>query len=263
VSYDSINETTRAEIRRARGLELPEVDYRIGAVNTPVSTDVTAAAGFTNTRFAAQGQIDSRVSGPDAPDLLTGRLQSGIAFVDGTFGVSRDPGRGFYMFRRHETLRDAQIDIRSGSIGRTRARADAFGPGIVPVLQPYREEQLQLFVRNAPAGYNLGEGRYTLVPGARSGASIMIGDDAFRTAVATLIADGEPVQLRYGSLTNLDTGGQSVFFTNRVGRAAFNDLAAGRYRAVIGDDGAAFEFTIGVGDEAFVDLGTITLEHDQ
>ncbi len=260
-TYDTITETGRVEYRRTRGLDLPEIDYRIGAVRRPGSTDATAAFGYSNSRLASEIQVESTIEG-DGGDFIGGRLQSGIAFVDGRAAIGRDPGQGFYMFRTHPTLRGASVDVRSGAIGRTRGRADRFGPAVVPVLQPYRDEQLQIFAQNAPMGYNLGDGRYTVLPGARTGTSIVVGEDAFRTAVASLVdAGGEPVALAYGSVVNLDTGEQSVFFTNRTGRAAFNNLSAGRHRAEIGGIGA-FTFTIAGDDEAFVSLGDITLEQD-
>lgn len=258
-SYDSINETARVEFRQTRGLDLPEIDYRIGASRRPGATEANAAFGYANSRFASEVRVDSTIEGSGG-DFLGGRLQSGIAFVDGRAAVGRDPGRGFYMFSGHPTLDDARIDVRTGALGRTRGRSDRFGPAVVSVLQPYRDEELQVFTENAPIGYNLGEGRYTVLPGARTGTSIVIGDDAYRTAVASLLRHGEPIGLSYGVVVNLDTGEESVFFTNRAGRAAFNNLAPGRYRATITGVEESFSFTIARDDDAFVNLGVITVE---
>jgi outer membrane usher protein len=260
LSYDSITGTSRAEFRRYRGVDMPEIDYRVSAVRSSDATDVSGRAGFANTRFSSEVQIDSRVEGPSRPDTVSGRLQSGIAIVDGAVGVGRDPGLGFYMFRRHETLRDAQIDVRSGAFGRTRGRADILGPAVVPVLQPYREEALQLFIQNAPMGYNVGETRFNMMPGARSGSVVMVGGDSYRTAIATLLHDGEPVALRYGVLTNRDTGEESIFFTNRAGRAAFNDLSPGAYSARVDGIEEGITFEIGSEDDALINLGTFSME---
>jgi hypothetical protein len=67
------------------------------------------------------------------------------------------------------------------------------------------------------------------------------------------------VALSTGRLVNLATGQETSFFTNGAGRAAFTQLAPGRYRAEVLDVGS-LEITIEADAPAIVNLGSLVLE---
>ncbi|MDO1559670.1 fimbria/pilus outer membrane usher protein [Brevundimonas sp. 2R-24] len=261
-SYDSITQTGRVEYVRARGFEVPDYNYRVGAITQDGATEVNAEVGYTSTRFEGDlgvvSQLETNAVGSQG-QVVRGRFQSGIAFVDGAFGIARDPGRGFYLFRAHPSLDGAEVSIQSGAGSTTLARSGPLGPAIAPARNPYRPEELRVGVSGGPAGYDIGSGRYLVVPGARTGIGVTIGSDAYRSVVATLMYDGGPVALMYGRIIDAE-GVEQVVFTNRVGRAAFSNLAPGRYRVVFPGMNAGFTFTVGENDDAYRDAGVIELE---
>jgi outer membrane usher protein FimD/PapC len=188
------------------------------------------------------------------------RLQSGVAMADGSWGVGRDPGRGFALIDRHASLNDAEILVSIGAGERPAARADRLGPAVVPLTAAYRPQNLRIGARNLEPGYSIGAGVYTVLPGALNGVRIEIGNAAYRTAVATLIGeDGAPAALRFGRLVNLETGAETSIFTNRTGRAAFNALSPGRYQARL-QGGGVFSFQITEDAPAYVSMGVLNAE---
>lgn len=262
-SYDTASDTARAEFVRSRGIDVPNFDYRLGTVRREGETDINASIGYAATRYQAGLDINSRLDLPDGAtggQLVTARLQSGIGFVDGAFGIGRDPGRGFYLFDAHPSLGNARIAVETNAGATPIARSGPLGPAVAPTGQPYRTEELRVNVSGGPVGYDIGSGRYVIEPGARTGVRVTVGTDEFRTVVTAIAVDGVRLGLAYGTLTNEDTGATKVFFTNRVGRAVFSNLGAGRYRASFRDPAGSFEFTISENNEAYVDIGVKDLE---
>ncbi len=259
-SYDSISETARAEYVRNRGFEVPDFNYRLGAIQRAGETQIDGELGYTTTRFEADVGVTSQVNG--GGQAVRARLQSGIAFVDGMFGVSRDPGRGFYLFRPHPSLRGAQVTIESSAGSTTLGRSGLFGPAVAPARNPYRPEELRVGISGGPVGYDIGSGRYLVVPGARTGIGLTVGSDAYRTVIATLIFEGEPISLLYGYLRD-DTGVDRPVFTNRSGRVALPNLSPGRYSVVFPAVNAGFTFEVDDSHDAYRDAGSIALERLQ
>ncbi|MEH6664120.1 MAG: fimbria/pilus outer membrane usher protein, partial [Brevundimonas sp.] len=256
-SYDSISETARAEYVRNRGFEVPDFNYRLGAVDRGGETQLDGELGYTTTRFEADVGVSGQADG--GSQAVRARLQSGIAFVDGMFGVSRDPGRGFYLFRPHPSLRGAEVTIESGAGSTTLARSGLFGPAVAPARNPYRPEELRVGVSGGPVGYDIGSGRYLVVPGARTGIGLTVGSDAYRTVIATLTFEGQPVSLLYGHLRD-EAGVERPVFTNRAGRVAVPNLSPGRYSVVFPAVNAGFTFEVDDSDDAYRDAGSIVLE---
>lgn len=177
----------------------------------------------------------------------------------GSLGIGRDPGRGFAIIDRHASLEDAEILVSTGGSSRTDARADGLGPAVVSLPAAYRPQDLRIGARGLEPGYYIGPGRYTVVPGALTGLRITVGTEAYRTAVAVLREAGEPLALQYGQIRNLATGAETVFFTNRTGRAAFNELVPGDYEGRLAN-GRTFRFELPDDAPAYIDLGEISLE---
>ncbi|MBR9825266.1 MAG: fimbria/pilus outer membrane usher protein [Alphaproteobacteria bacterium] len=262
-SYDSASGGTRVEYRGLRSTGLPGLSGRATLFNQGSRTDLRGQANLDTTRFGLQLNADHSPpsAGLNERTGLSVRVQSGLAYSDGVFGIGRDPGRGFVIVDRHQSLEDAVIDVSLGASNRTEARADVIGPAVVSLTSAYRPQDIRIGARNLEPGYYIGPGRYTLMPGALTGARLTVGTEAFRTAVATIWYENEPLSLQYGQLENLDTGGIQSFFTNRAGRAAFNELTPGRYRASL-PNGAHFRFEVENDAPAYINLGEIDADRD-
>lgn len=262
-SYDTRARASRAEFSRSRSTAAPDYNYRLSVEDRDGDTRLSGRLGYVHTRYEADLNAVSRINPPPgaAGETVTARLQSGIGYADGAFGIGRDPGRGFFMVRRHPTLSDARVEVRRGSLSsQVTAVGESFGPALARADLPYRPVTYSVGVLNAPVGYDAGDTVFGTLPGARSGVVVTVGRDAFRTAIATLVFDGEPLELAFGRLIALDTGEEQAVFTNRAGRVAFPNLEPGRYRVEMTERGLAYEFAITGDDDVFTNLGTLILE---
>ena len=185
----------------------------------------------------------------------------GIGFADGTFALGRDAARGFAIVNRHRTLRDADVIVEDSFALGASAKTGALGPALVPLRQAYQPDTLRIDVRNLPTGYDIGPGRYDLLPGAASGYHITVGSAASKTIIGHIVgADGQPLVFASGTLQPISgRDAQPVqFFTNRTGRMAATRVAPGRYGVVVaGSDRPITEIDVPDDSQGIVDIGEI------
>lgn len=250
----------RAEIRRRRDLDIPEFDYSAAIARDRLGTDLSARSRFAGSRFEVEGSAARLFSREDGSQTrLTLRAQSGIAFADGRFGIGRDPGRGFALVSRHQSLAGTPIDLFSSGTGRRVAQINGFGPGIVSQVAPYRPDTITFNMLDPPIGYDVGAGKYATDTGAYTGHAIEIGTDEYRSALANLtLPDGRPLSLRYGRLQG-GKGPATAIFTNGEGRAVLSNLGPGQYE-ILFEERYRHRFTVPEDAPAVIDLGTIRLE---
>ena len=261
-SYDTDQQRSRVEVVRSRRIETPDYSYRLTAEDDPRGQALTGQVGYFGSRFEADLQVNSVLGGPTSGgERVTGRLQSGFAYADGTLAVGRDPGRGFLMVRAHPSLGRARTELQQGRLGgQALARGGAGWPAVSVVPSAYRPTELSVAVYDAPPGYDVGDTRFSVTPGARTGIVLDVGDDSFRTRMAVIAFEGEPIALRYGRLRSERTGEVTTFFTNRTGRAAFNKLNPGAYTITFPGVPGRYTFVIAAEEPALLDLGQILLE---
>ncbi|MFO6448607.1 fimbria/pilus outer membrane usher protein [Erythrobacter sp. NE805] len=264
-SYDTVTRQARLEARRVRDITVPEFDYGLIAERTPLFGRLTGQARYANSRLNLDvemvGTRAEAASGLRDSNLVNFRLQSGIAFADGEFGIGRNPGRGFVMVDRHASLKDARVEVETSGIGRRAGQSNQMGPAVVGQLSGYRPDNIRVSVLGAPPGYDIGAGEYLTLPGAFSGVRLTIGSDAYRSALVTFVMpDGAPVKLADGVVRNLATGETSGVFTNAAGRAVLSKLGAGHYRVEFVGGDLVFEFAVAEDAPAIIRLGTQKVE---
>lgn len=265
-TFDTATGRGRAEFRRLRPLTLPELEFGARAEVEPEAYSLGGRFGFANSRFEAlfDTQQNFRLVSGNSENRSSLRIQTAIGFADGSWGIGRDTSRGFVMVKKHPSLADSEIRVSTGSAGRELGYSNGLGPALVPVLIPFRPQELRIAADNAPIGYNIGAGEYVAMPSARSGVVISVGSDAYHTGLAVLTTfDGQPLGLVTGRIIQVETGLERSFFTNRAGRAVFTQLAPGTYRGLV--DGNQFEFEFNVPKDApgSISLGTLKLEHSR
>jgi outer membrane usher protein FimD/PapC len=262
ISHDTISGVTEIEARRFAPNELGAVSYDARARFDDEQGSLEGGVEYLANRWRGELDVVQRADTGlfDGDTVGTARIQSGIAFADGQWGVGRDPGRGFYMVGRHPSLAGSQVNVSAGSIAEPRATTGILGPAVVSTLSSYRPETVQVQVVDAPIGYNIGQGRYTTTPGAFSGFDITVGSDAYRSVVFTFSRDGEPVSLASAVITNDATGEETVAFSNRGGRLLASQLVPGRYTIRFPLLDLNHPFTISEDDDVYVNAGKVEFE---
>jgi outer membrane usher protein len=259
--YDTQNDRGSFRYRRPSRNEVGSIGWQSELSSRNDDLTVRGAVDLTGNRYRSRVSISqaSEYGQLDGDTTLTTRFQTGIAFADGKFGIGRDPGRGFVMVDRHKSLSDARVEIRSRGRDGLKAHSGRLGPAIARISSAFVPMTTRVDVANAPLGYNVGEGSYYTIPGARSGVKITVGSDSYRSVVATFVVEGKPLGLAAGKLINLDTGTSQVTFTNSAGRALLSELNPGAYQLEFANTDYSFNFKIDSESEAFSNLGVIDL----
>jgi outer membrane usher protein len=155
------------------------------------------------------------------------------------------------------------VELNPQDGGDYEARADFFGPGVMPELTSYRFYDLHLALPGNRPGFQLQRENYTLLPTYKSGFRIPVGTDATVFARGTLLgADSQLVALRSGEVRSL-TEPQAeprILFTNRGGRFGLEGLKPGRYLLqLFGNERDRFEFEIPERSLGMVELGAVKM----
>lgn len=259
-AYSSPNNTSRLEIQRYSDQKVGDYGYAAALLNDDDGSGFLGSVDTVANRFAAEASVS--IEGGDT-DRSIGefRLQSGIAITERGIAVGRDPARGFAIVKTHKSLEDSPVEVRSNSSPVPRARSDIFGDAVVDVERGYTPQFIDVEVSEAPLGYNLGEGRYLLDPGARSGFVVEVGRDDYFSALGTIMRHGEAISLRTGKVESMSDPDWTPrpLFTNRSGRFAVGDLKPGRYRISITGYAETLEFDFTEDSPPLVDIGIVDI----
>lgn len=263
--YDTTSNRAVGEVARTSRDLVGDYGYRVRLEHDDDELNLLGNAEAIGNRYEAgiEAERVQDLEGEDSAIELTARFQTGFAYADGRFAVGRDPGRGFFIVDKHETLSDAKVLVReSRSLGGVVAHSDWLGPAVAPVTSSHRVEDVILSFEGVPVGYNLGEGEYLAQTGARSGFAIEVGSDANYTVIGILHFEGEPLPLKSGvAVRSNDTASteQHVIFTNRSGRFALTGVAPGEFLLRLDGDRYFAEIAVAASDQPFVDVGTVEL----
>lgn len=270
--YDTAANSVVAEVRRNAYDIVGDYGFSASVEHDDDDLSVFGSGVYVGNRYEVEVSAERflpRDGDPNGTEL-SGRFQTGFAYVDGRFAIGRDPGRGFVLVDTHDTLDEGRVAIVNGSGSDTAlARSDWLGPAVAPMGAPHSTMNVNLDFDNVPLGYDVGPGSYVVQTGASTGVAIEIGSDANYTVVGALFFEGEPVSLRSGvavrSAIDEDEGAEAiaesrqVIFTNRTGRFVLNGASSGLYRIEI--DGGRFVAVVDVpeSDNPYVEIGQVEL----
>ncbi|MET0156160.1 MAG: hypothetical protein ABW189_08680 [Rickettsiales bacterium] len=156
-----------------------------------------------------------------------------LAYADGKLAVSRPIADGFVMVAKHPSLKGLDVGLNplfADKEGvRYEARADRYGPAVLPNFASYLYGTAQIDARTLPSGVDIGKSNYLVRPAYRGGSLVVVGSDARVVLEGTLTdASGVPVALQAGTLTRKN-GEEKLFFTDRNGAFSVDGLTPGRY----------------------------------
>jgi outer membrane usher protein len=199
--------------------------------------------------------------------VTTARVSTAIAFAGGAFAVTPRIGDSFAILEPHDTLRGHPVVLGDLGTGEGyRSKSGLLGGAVDGFLASYVTQSIQYDVENPPPGYDIGLGVYRVRPPYHSGYRLIVGSDAYVTAMGTLLdSKGKPVALGSGSMIDLTRPNDKAvpFFTNSVGRFAMSSLRPNDRYQVRLFSGPAFEFTVPANNTGLVDLHLVTMPADK
>jgi outer membrane usher protein len=197
--------------------------------------DIRAGIDYIGNRYEANFRTDT-----DMQEFDTGsvrwrsnlRLGTALVFADGAASMGRPVFDSFAIVRKHRTAKDAEILIDADKDG-YRAKTDRMGPAVVPDLFPYYPNAIRTEALNLPAGYDVGKGKYDVLPSYKSGYKLEFGSAYAVTVIGRLDeASARRVGTAAGRIHRPDGDPSFVpvlTFVNAKGRFAAGGLRPGRH----------------------------------
>ena len=260
--YDSDRHRSEISASRYSYGGLDEVSAEVRMTKDDFAKDLSGRLNYINNRFEAELGHNQRYDllpggRTDAESTLT--VNSFIGYAAGTLAVGRPTRDSFIITPIHKSLFNSKVEIRAGR--QAVARSGWLGSPLVPIRRAYGVNSYDINVEPLPPGYDIGSGKLSVFPGFGTGYRMMIGSDASRMAVGTLIGPDGPMALTTGTIEPLGktkVEGQPLF-TNRAGRFVAERLSPGRYRIVVSGTEVG-QFVISDKSEGVVDVGVITFK---
>jgi outer membrane usher protein len=261
-SFDTRGNIAQLDASRFKSDVLGDWGGRATVTRDMQSSSAVAEASYNQNR--ALFTLRHAATGGQRFDDLRHRTSFNIAtqlsFTGDRIGFGRPVGHNFVLAYPHESL-PSRVELAQGvEIERIQARSGALGPALGSAGTAYTERRLTLRAPDAPPGYDIGPGYYTVMPLPAGGYAVQLGSDAFYSVSGTLVDDsGQPVQLLAGTMRSLDRPeAKSVsFFTNRAGRFVAVGLVPGRHRIEMGQGIFTAEIDVAVNKDGSIDLGIV------
>ncbi|HVR36448.1 MAG TPA: fimbria/pilus outer membrane usher protein, partial [Methylomirabilota bacterium] len=261
-SHDSFTETSRADWQYNALHSVGGVDANLGAQRRP--DDYNAYGGLRYNGYRAEAGLTHDVTTPDSSsenlDSRTSiRLGTAVVYADGQFAVSRPVRDSFAIVVPHPDFAGQTIGVDPVRDSYA-ARADRFGPAVLPDLRSYLVRNVTIDAPDLPPGYDLGPGVHTIRPTYKSGTVIRVGTGATVLLIGVLeTANGVPVTLQAGEIVSLKDPQRAPvqLFTNRDGRFSVEGLKPGEHELrLYADPQPKARFEIPEGKAGIYDIGT-------
>ncbi len=196
-----------------------------------VNASANYIANFGEFGISHFGAFDSSF-GNNVSQRTNLRFASSIAIADGRVAIGRPIYDAFAIVYPHRSLdgADVFVDPRDDYYS---ASTESTGTAIETNLTSYSERTLAVDAPEAPAGVDIGQGAYRLLPPYRAGYALQVGSDYSVTAMGRLVDEtGAPLALIAGKASELDAPDREpvTVFTNRDGKFGLAGLKAGRWR---------------------------------
>jgi outer membrane usher protein len=225
---------------------------------------VRGALTYTDYRFTAQLRDDELYGGTSTGTRRTTGLRLGTAlvFADGHLAISRPITDSFIMVVPHSSLKGHDIEVNPAG-EKPQAKADFFGPAVVPGVPSYFVRRVIVDVPDVPDGYDLGDQVFNVQPRYRSGTLVTVGSGATAMLEGILVdSAGNPIDLRLGVAVSLDTpdAEPKAFFTDANGEFQLVGLVPGRYELRLDAvPDIAVQFEVPEGISGVYTLGTVRM----
>ncbi|MEC4728538.1 fimbria/pilus outer membrane usher protein [Shewanella sp. D64] len=261
-NYNSNNNHSQVELYQTSNDRVGSLGYRAQAEYEDGRESQNAQLNYTANRVRLEVEVErnkNSSNGSDAGYSASIRGNTAIGLVDGKLGWGRAQEGPFIVSQLHPSLSQQQVLLGTDQQDGYKAAGTPMIGGLLPLEVAYSNNIIDLNVPDAPIGYDWGESRITISPGAATGHYMMIGSDRSYTAKGILIdASGKPVSYLQGEIISEEL--QLPFFTNKSGRFYVQGVGPGKYMVTIADDRYhPLPVVVEQADSHLIELGTLNL----
>lgn len=236
LSHDSDGRTSRLQWERNSFQAVGGVDADVAVERNIDTYDLSGELAYTGERGRATLSHDittprTEGNGPLRDRRSNLRLETGLVYAGGRFGLGRPVSEAFALLAPHPTLRGQKIGVNPSG-GTHAASIDPWGNAVLPELGAYRQAVAEIDAPDVPQGLEIGPHRYRLLPAYKSGILISVGTGATVFVLGNVTdIDGKPVTLAAAEIVSRDRPEAEpiLTFTNRSGRFAAEGLRPGKY----------------------------------
>jgi outer membrane usher protein len=171
-------------------------------------------------------------SGSNLREEATLRLQSSLAFADGTFALGRPVRENFAIVTGKEGLEEVGIKVDPDSRGGSRARSAWLSPAVITDLSSYRVRNVRVEPVDPPLGATPDKMTFQLAPTYKSGVLLKVGKEPHILAIGRLVDDlGAPIAYLPLEIRRVDRASEPPIetFTGKNGAFHVPDLRPGKY----------------------------------
>lgn len=262
-SYNSDNNNSRFDLNRTNYDKVGSVGYRALVEYENERERQNAQLSYTANRARLEVEVERnemKTSDSDAYYSASIRGNTAIGLVDGKLGWGRAQQGPFLVTHLHPSLPEQQVQMGAGQQDEYKAAATSMIGGLLPLEVAYTNNTLDLNVPDAPMGYDWGESRTMISPGAATGHFILVGSDSSYTAKGILMStNGQAVSYLQGEL--IGEGVHQSFFTNKTGRFYVQGVGPGKYTMTVSDNKyMPLPVVIEQANSHLIELGTLNME---
>lgn len=262
-NYNSNDNHSRLELNRTGNGSVGSVGYRAQVEYDDNRERQSARLDYTASRMRLEMEVarnNKRTNDAGVNYSASIRGNSAIGFVDGKFGWGRAQKGPFMIAHAHPTLYEQEVLLGTNQQGDYKALATSNMGGLLPLNVPYTINNFDINVPDAPVGYDWGESRFTVSPGAATGHFIMVGTDNSYTARGILLdANNEPISYLQGVIIGDDS--RQSFFTNQFGLFYIQGVGPGQYNIEVSTETyKPLSILIEQTKDHLIELGTLNME---
>lgn len=233
--YDTRGNDARLTYQTLHGQGVGSYNLNASIERADDGSGINATANYIANRAELGLTQFSTFNGSFGPvsDVRTSlRIATSLAFADGAVSVGRPIYDAFALVTPYRTLKGANVEVNPTPYGYD-ANTGVLGSAVEPNIASYNERTVTVDAPTAPAGVDLGQGAFRLLPPYRAGYHLVVGSEYYVTAVGRMLdVDGAPVSLISGKATELAHPDHEpiVVFTTRDGRFGLAGLKPGKWR---------------------------------